>query len=165
MSDAAGTLPTSRRFLLVGGVALPLSFVLSGRVGMAEGYSHDRIPRLSPLPQSQWDRDTRALLVPPSGFQGVQNIFSTLVRNKKLFAAWAPYGRYSLYENTLEPRLREAVVLRTAWRARASYDLTLTREARLSLGYEFRAENDDLEGFASDHQVFLTLSHDFTLLP
>ena len=48
--------------------------------------------------------------------------------------------------------------------ATASYGITLTREARLSLGYRFRAV-DNNAGFATGHQVFLTLTHDFTLLP
>lgn len=49
--------------------------------------------------------------------------------------------------------------------ARASYNIALTREDNLSFGYQFRAVNDDIDGFASGHQVFLTLNHNFTLLP
>ena len=47
----------------------------------------------------------------------------------------------------------------------ATYSLALTREANLSVGYLFRAVDDSLTGFASGHEVFLTLSHDFTFLP
>lgn len=47
----------------------------------------------------------------------------------------------------------------------ANYSLTLTRDANLSLGYLFRARDDSLRGFASGHEVFLTLSHNFTFLP
>ena len=47
----------------------------------------------------------------------------------------------------------------------ATYSLALTREARLSLGYTFRASDDSVTGFASGHQLFVTLSHDFTFLP
>ena len=47
----------------------------------------------------------------------------------------------------------------------ATYSRALTREARFSLGYTFRARDDDVAGFASGHQLFVTLDHDFTFLP
>ena len=47
----------------------------------------------------------------------------------------------------------------------ATYSLALTREARFSLGYNFRARDDSVTGFASGHQFFVTFAHDFTFLP
>ena len=47
----------------------------------------------------------------------------------------------------------------------ATYSLALTREARISLGYQFRARDDSIAGFATGHELIVTLNHDFTLLP
>lgn len=51
-----------------------------------------------------------------------------------------------------------------AAQANAGYSLALTRETRLGLDYRFRVRNDQT-GFATGHQMMLTLSQDFTLLP
>lgn len=46
-----------------------------------------------------------------------------------------------------------------------TYTLDLTDDAQLATGYLFRLNDDSVTGNAIGHRVFLTLSHDFELVP
>jgi 4-carboxymuconolactone decarboxylase len=75
-----------------------------------------RVPPLSPT-----DRDERqAALVREAGAE--LGVYTTLVRHTDLFADFLPFGRRLLRLSSLEPREREVLILRTAWRCRARYE-------------------------------------------
>jgi alkylhydroperoxidase family enzyme len=80
--------------------------------------STDPEPRVPPL--SAQERDERqAALVEQAGEE--LGIYTTLVRNPDLFAAFLPFGRRLLHQSTLDERVRELLIMRVAWRCRARY--------------------------------------------
>jgi len=79
-------------------------------------------PRIEPLPESQWNDETRALLESLRREGRVFNIFSTLARHPKLLKRWLVFGGHILSQSTLEPRHREIAILRMAWLSKAEYE-------------------------------------------
>ena len=80
-------------------------------------------PRLDPLPPEQWDeRLTRLLAASGGGTEEPMHIFATLARNSDLFWRWIGFGGALLVSGTLPPRLRELVILRTAYRFDGRYE-------------------------------------------
>jgi 4-carboxymuconolactone decarboxylase len=80
-------------------------------------------PRLTPLPEDEWDDETRALLAAGGTADGkVLNIFGTLARHPKLLKRWLVFGAHVLSKSTLPARDRELLILRTGWRCRAPYE-------------------------------------------
>jgi alkylhydroperoxidase family enzyme len=79
------------------------------------GTGRERVPPLAPE-----DRDERqAALVAQAGAE--LSVYTTLVRNPDVFADLLPFGQRLLQRSTLDPRERELLILRVAWRCRASY--------------------------------------------
>ena len=79
-------------------------------------------PRITPLPQSEWDAETREVL---EGLQldgRVYNIFATLARHPKLLKRWLVFGNHVLAKSALPARERELVILRMGWLCRAEYE-------------------------------------------
>jgi 4-carboxymuconolactone decarboxylase len=74
-----------------------------------------RVPPLAPQERSE----RQAVLVAQAGAE--LGVYTTLVRNPDLFADLLPFGKRLLEQSTLEPRARELLILRTAWRCRAPY--------------------------------------------
>jgi 4-carboxymuconolactone decarboxylase len=85
-------------------------------------------PRIAPLATDERDAQARELLLQsvhsPSGVTGASeaNIFTTLVRHPGLFRKWLPFGGKLLLAGKLEPRHRELLILRTAWRCGSQYE-------------------------------------------
>lgn len=79
-------------------------------------------PRIPPLPQSEWDDETREVLKGLQQDGHVYNIFSTLARHPKLLKRWLVLGNHLLFKSTLPPREREIVILRMGWLCRAEYE-------------------------------------------
>ncbi len=75
-------------------------------------------PRVDPLSDAQLDPETRERL----GDGPVLNIFRTLANHPKLLKRWLVFGSHILGKNSLEPRERELVILRTGWLCRAEYE-------------------------------------------
>jgi alkylhydroperoxidase family enzyme len=75
--------------------------------------------RLPPLPPHERD-ERQAELVRYAGNE--YGIYTTLVRHPDLFADWMVLGRRLLRLSSLEPRDREVLILRTAYRCRARYE-------------------------------------------
>jgi 4-carboxymuconolactone decarboxylase len=84
------------------------------------------MPRIPPLPESDWDEDTRTILdARTPGFDvrlGENNIFPTLARHKGLFRAWLPFGGYLLGRGVLPARERELLILRTGFNCASEYE-------------------------------------------
>ena len=79
-------------------------------------------PRIEPLPSDQWDeRLTRLLTSAPGGTEEPMHLFTTLAHQPELFRRWLGFGG-ALLAGRLPGRLRELVILRTAYRFDAPYE-------------------------------------------
>jgi alkylhydroperoxidase family enzyme len=77
-------------------------------------------PRIPPLPVIERDTETQELLAAAGPF-AEYNIFTTMVRHRRLYKRWLPYGTAMLYAR-LPPRDRELLILRTAHRCESDYE-------------------------------------------
>jgi 4-carboxymuconolactone decarboxylase len=76
----------------------------------------ERVPPLAPQ-----ERDERqAALVREAGAE--LGVYTTLVRNPDVFGDFLPFGRRMLRDSSLDPRERELLIMRTAYRCRARYE-------------------------------------------
>jgi 4-carboxymuconolactone decarboxylase len=78
------------------------------------------VPRITPLPEAEWDDAARAL-IDQTGSGGAVNIFTTLVRHRRLFRRWSAFGGV-LLTGTLPARDRELLILRTGWLCQSPYE-------------------------------------------
>jgi 4-carboxymuconolactone decarboxylase len=79
-------------------------------------------PRIEPVPSGQWDeRLTRLLAASPGGTEEPMHLFTTLAHQPELFRRWLGFGG-ALLAGRLPGRLRELVILRTAYRFDARYE-------------------------------------------
>jgi alkylhydroperoxidase family enzyme len=74
-----------------------------------------RVPPLAPHERDQ--RQTE--LVERAGAE--LGVYTTLVRNPDVFADFLTLGERLLHRSTLNPRVRELLIMRAAWRCRAPY--------------------------------------------
>jgi alkylhydroperoxidase family enzyme len=92
-------------------------------------------PRIAPLPVADWDDDAVAALRAAFGEQGaaglltqgpdpahVPNVLTTLMRHPALAGPFLVYNQVLLRTPTLEPRVRELVILRIASRTASTYE-------------------------------------------
>lgn len=79
-------------------------------------------PRVEPLREEDWTASQRALIEPLEADGQVLNIYRTLARHEQLFIPRLVLGRYIQRESNLPVRDREILILRTAWRAKSSYE-------------------------------------------
>jgi 4-carboxymuconolactone decarboxylase len=84
------------------------------------------VPRITPLPESEWSDELRPVLEAcPPGFDvrlGDNNIFPTLARHEGLFRAWLPFGGFLLGRGVLPARERELLILRTGFNCSSDYE-------------------------------------------
>jgi 4-carboxymuconolactone decarboxylase len=92
-------------------------------------------PRIPPLPTDQWGDDevaalrsafgdagaARMLSEAPAGWR-MPNVLATLIRHPALAGPFLTYNNVLLRTPALEPRLRELLILRVAWRTRSEYE-------------------------------------------
>jgi 4-carboxymuconolactone decarboxylase len=79
-------------------------------------------PRIAPLPPDQWDeRLSRLLAASPGGTEEPMHIFTTLAQQPDLFRRWLGFGG-ALLSGRLPGRLRELIILRTAYRFDGTYE-------------------------------------------
>ncbi|MFC8045474.1 carboxymuconolactone decarboxylase family protein [Nocardia sp. NPDC057353] len=90
-------------------------------------------PRLPLLPPEQWDDTARELLRGRVGMADrylsgapdappLPNILGVLGHHPELAAAWLGYNGLLLERGTLDPRARELLILRVAWRTGCRYE-------------------------------------------
>ncbi len=96
-----------------------------------------KTPRLPPLRDDQLDAAQEALIAPLRGTGRDFNINRMFARHPAAqiaFRVWATHVFYS-ENNTVRPRQREILVLRTAWRVRSGYEwsrhMEIARDAGL----------------------------------
>ena len=93
------------------------------------------MPRLAPIPPEEWGEDARAalagaysenvvarLLSTEPGSTPMPNALSTLMHHPALAGPFLAYNNVLLQTPTLDPRARELIVLRVAWRTRSRYE-------------------------------------------
>lgn len=108
-------------------------------------------PRIAPLPRELWDDDVRGAI--GSGLpEGVKarflstgpdamrppNAITTFMHHPALTGPWLSYNAQLLQRPALDPRHRELVVLRVAWRSKAEYEWV--QHIRLATRYGITAE-------------------------
>src|SRR4051812_37228232 len=74
--------------------------------------------RVAPLAPAERD-ERQAALVARAGAE--LSVFTTLVRSPDVFEDFLTFGQRLLNQSTLQPRIRELLILRVAWRCRAAY--------------------------------------------
>jgi alkylhydroperoxidase family enzyme len=92
-------------------------------------------PRLAAIPADEWSDDARAalahaysddvaarLLSTEPGSLPMPNALSTLMHHPALAGPFLTYNNVLLQTPTLDPRARELIVLRVAWRTRSRYE-------------------------------------------
>lgn len=109
-------------------------------------HSHDEAhnpypsqPRLTPLPLAAMSDRTREQLarnnLTPHGHEPLA-IFATLARHPKLLASWLPFGGRLLAGGSLDRRLTELVILRTAYNMGNVYEWGQHVQISTALGIE-----------------------------
>jgi alkylhydroperoxidase family enzyme len=102
-------------------------------------------PRIPPLADHELTPEQREALAPAS-YPGTPplNIFRTLAHAPDALKAFLAWGLYILRNNSLSPRQREIVILRTGFLCRAGYEWT--QHVRISLrGGMSQAEIDAIK--------------------
>jgi alkylhydroperoxidase family enzyme len=92
-------------------------------------------PRIAPLPKEQCGEDERQALERGFGSGAAEqllsdapdatrmpNVVSTLLRHPQLTGPFLAYNNTLLRKPTIDPRLRELMILRVAWRTHAPYE-------------------------------------------
>jgi 4-carboxymuconolactone decarboxylase len=118
------------------------------------------VPRIPPLPESEWSAEVRELLPKSSSASGDRplNIFTTLARHPKLFKRWMVFGSHVLSKSTLPARERELVILRTGWLCRSQYEFHQHTRIGLAAGLspeEIRKTTLGLDAWAGWDRVLL----------
>jgi 4-carboxymuconolactone decarboxylase len=79
-------------------------------------------PRIPPLPETEWNDETRELLEGLRRDGHVYNIFTTLARHPQLLKRWLVFAGHVLSKSSLPAREREIAILRMGWLCRAEYE-------------------------------------------
>jgi 4-carboxymuconolactone decarboxylase len=110
-------------------------------------------PRIEPLTADKLDDEAQAALV--AGFPRAADQYLTgspdapplptvlglLLNHPKLAAPWFKFNNVLLYEPAIDPRQRELMILRVAWRARGTYEWL----QHVRLAQQLGVTNDELE--------------------
>lgn len=121
--------------------------------------SDSTTPRVPPLPREKWDDDVEVALragVPPSvgdaflstgaDAMRVPNAIASMVHNPAVAGPFLAFNAVLLRKPVLEPRQRELMVLRVAWRTRSEYEWV--QHARLASRYDITPA--EIERIAGD---------------
>jgi alkylhydroperoxidase family enzyme len=92
-------------------------------------------PRLTPLAESEWDEQQRAVLEPllfgPT--RNLLNVHATLVRAPDMAEGMTAFGRV-VRGGGISARHRETLILRTGWNCGSEYEFAQHRQAALAIG-------------------------------
>lgn len=126
------------------------------------------LPRLAPLPREQWDDGVRAAL--STGFTEeiaarffstgpdaipMPNVLSTMMHHPALAGPFLAYNNVLLQTPVLDPRLRELLVLRVAWRTHARYEWA--QHVRLAAGVGITPEEIEAIATGADAEMWTPL--------
>ncbi len=102
-------------------------------------------PRLSPVPESEWNDETKEILEKLRRDGRVSNIFTTLAHHPQLLKRWLVFGGHILGKSTLPARDREIAILRMGWLCRAEYEWG----HHVAIGKQVGLTDDDIARIAS----------------
>lgn len=92
-------------------------------------------PRIQPLQDAEFTEEMKEKLGKAAERTGgVLNIFRTLIRVPDAYRAFNWWGGYVLNRNSLSPRDREIVILRTGWLCKSGYEWTQHHRIGLQSG-------------------------------
>ena len=92
-------------------------------------------PRIAPLADSEMTAEQSERIAKSRDAKGnVLNIFRTLIRSPDGFRAFSWWGGYVMSRNSLSPREREIVILRTGWLCKSGYEWTQHHRIGLTSG-------------------------------
>ena len=97
-------------------------------------------PRLNPVSLETADAPTRELFDSMRPQARTMNVLRTFAHHPDLLRSWLGFAAYLLRSSTLEPRLRELVVLRVGWLCRSPYEWG----QHVNLGRKFGVLDADL---------------------
>ncbi len=86
-------------------------------VSVCDAIAH--APRIPPLSEAEFRSVERKLGLSPT--PQALNVMTTLARNPALYKAWQRFAG-ALFMSELDPRERELLILRAAWRCQSSYE-------------------------------------------
>lgn len=119
-------------------------------------------PRISPLPEDEWDDDLRVLIeqswsTPPPGNRN--NLFRTMARHRELFRTWSAFGRV-VFNSMLPARDRQLLILRTSWLTQCRFEWAYHEGVSLNAGLTrddlLRVlEGPDAPGWCEDDKILL----------
>ena len=128
-------------------------------------------PRIAPLPTDEWGDDAITAVRAAYGEQFVDrflaggpdapampNVLATLMRHPALAGPFLTYNHMLLTTPTVEPRLRELMVLRVAWRTRSAYEWV--QHVHLGPRFEITAEVIDAIALGADAGFWSPLEAD-----
>jgi 4-carboxymuconolactone decarboxylase len=98
-------------------------------------------PRLEPVSLESANTPTRELFDSMRPQARTMNVFRTFAHHPDLMRAWLGFAAYVLRSSTLEPRMRELVVLRVGWQCRSPYEWG----QHVNLGRRSGVNDTDLE--------------------
>jgi 4-carboxymuconolactone decarboxylase len=109
----------------------------------------DGVPRLAPLPREQWDENVRAALAGAYSEKAaaryfgddavpMPNVLATLMHHPALAGPFLSYNNVLLFAPALNPRQRELLVLRVAFRTRSLYEWV--QHVRMAASVDITAE-------------------------
>ena len=122
------------------------------------------MPRIGPLPETDWDDELRPILGAELAGVGVRlgenNIFATLARHKDLFKAWLPFGGFLLGAGVLGARERELLILRTGYNCGSDYEWGQHVRIAQAIGIDDAeiarvAQGPDADGFSDSDSALL----------
>ena len=80
------------------------------------------MPRVAPLPASDWSEAQQEIMKPFVSQGRVFNVFATLLNHPDLFRRWLVFANHVLGKSTLDLRDREILILRTGLLAGCDYE-------------------------------------------
>lgn len=90
--------------------------------------------RVPPLPVDGRDEMTAALLLHATRTPREVNIYSTVVRNPRLFRPWIDLAHELLLRGQLARRTKELLIMRTSWRSHCEYEWAQHRRLGMQAG-------------------------------
>ena len=128
-------------------------------------------PRIAPRPPEEWDDDAVTALRDAFGVAAADrlladdpdtptmpNVLATLLRHPALTGPFLSYNNVLLRTPTLEPRWRELVVLRVAWRTRSEYEWA--QHVRMATRFAITADEVDAIAQGAEADRWSTLESD-----
>jgi 4-carboxymuconolactone decarboxylase len=123
-------------------------------------------PRIAPLKDSDFTPEQEERIAKSRQKDGsILNIFRTLIRTPDAFRAFSWWGGYVMSRNSLSPREREIVILRTGWLCKSGYEWTQHHRIGLQSGLSAEEiENIKLgagaEGWSASERALIIVTDD-----